>query len=821
MYQQNGFCAVNYVDGIEEILEPGTHSGFRTNVLPEGSYIEDVLVEFTCEGGNGLGVSDSGDLLNIPIGGIYKNIGPAAGESFCSSGDALEHSSVINFLYLGYLGRMADIGGAKYWNDRLTGLEFNSPDYLDIINQIRDAFIASNEFAERFGGDSNRDKVYNAYNALFDREPDQGGWDFYTAGLDNGDFSFKDLPYILTNGAANSAGEDYKRILNKLNVANNYIANANSQNNNLGSDLTLNLLGEVDNSSLSTEMACLDVNRGFEEGGSCLLETADGEKDFIAIGETKNVYDTNLILQGENKENHHYTVSCVSTQTDDGSLAGELSGLPDDGEYYFSITELDEDATVELGANLGTFAQDDVAVFFDNSEAVVNLTLPDCTSNVDDVELQASLYLDGEQVFSGEPGSTVQISIADLGVSENIFTTQCVIPSLGLMSEEGQASYRIDVVAANEVASTIGNISGLEAGFEGERTITTSVSDDNGVSQVILNVSFDGGNTFEELAMNRVGSTNQYELTHTFSYDTNLSDDGSLIYKVTVIDGSSNTQSSDTVQTSFNVSETTAQAMIRQRIEDSSLTNTAFGDEGASYDGQGSDPNTGGVFNFEYNTEDRNTSEIDSGNASGLVIEPTTKDNLATQLNAARSFFRQIETPNLFYTLGEYSLTHHIGYGYLPAVGETGSDANSLLTSGSLTVDTTGKDEGSYSTDVVFNSQTYTLSYNINQDITPSSSSSTKSYYKDTGIKSLGYVNSGSVGGGVEYENKYFDTDVSTGTYNVTWSATEKEPTVVSVENGVPQSEYLSFEQDVVVTINKKTTSGGGDTGGGGSGAGI
>jgi hypothetical protein len=136
MYQQNGFCAVNYVDGIEEILEPGTHSGFSANVLPEGSYIEDVLVEFTCEGGNGLGVSDSGDLLNIPIGGIYKNIGPAAGESFCSSGDALQHSSVINFLYLGYLGRMADIGGAKYWNDRLTGLEFNSPDYLVTVHLI-------------------------------------------------------------------------------------------------------------------------------------------------------------------------------------------------------------------------------------------------------------------------------------------------------------------------------------------------------------------------------------------------------------------------------------------------------------------------------------------------------------------------------------------------------------------------------------------------------------------------------------------------------------------------------------------------------------
>jgi hypothetical protein len=221
------------------------------------------------------------------------------------------------------------------------------------------------------------------------------------------------------------------------------------------------------------------------------------------------------------------------------------------------------------------------------------------------------------------------------------------------------------------------------------------------------------------------------------------------------------------------------------------------------------------VFNFEYNTEDKDTSAINTGNASGLVIEPTTKENLAAQLNAARSFFRQLDAPNLLSTLGDYNLALHIAYGYLAVAGDISSNANSVLTSGTLSIDTSTQTEDTYSQDVTFDGQSYSIEYAINEGIV-GSGLPTKSYYEDSGAKNLGSVSAGSVGGTISYENRSFDTDVAAGVYDVTWTATESELTVVAVENGSPQYDYVSYSQDVEVTILSRT-SGDEPVGGGGA----
>lgn len=79
-------------------------------------------------------------------------------------------------LYAAYFGRAADYDGAKYWNTlygsgRLTLVE------------VSDYFARSPEFARRHDGLSQREFVAVVYRNVLGREPDQKGWDYWTAEL--------------------------------------------------------------------------------------------------------------------------------------------------------------------------------------------------------------------------------------------------------------------------------------------------------------------------------------------------------------------------------------------------------------------------------------------------------------------------------------------------------------------------------------------------------------------------------------------------------------------------------------------------------------
>jgi hypothetical protein len=94
------------------------------------------------------------------------------------SGEAQEKVQKLSDLYLAFFGRAPDIEGLEYWQEVI--LEKG----LDLI-EISQYFAESDEAQALYPADaSNREFVRNIYLNAFSREPDQGGWDFWTEKLD-------------------------------------------------------------------------------------------------------------------------------------------------------------------------------------------------------------------------------------------------------------------------------------------------------------------------------------------------------------------------------------------------------------------------------------------------------------------------------------------------------------------------------------------------------------------------------------------------------------------------------------------------------------
>jgi hypothetical protein len=94
------------------------------------------------------------------------------------SGQALAKVQKLSDLYLAFFGRAPDREGLEYWQEVI--LE----DGLDLV-EISEYFAQSVEAQTLYPADvSNREFVRNIYLNAFSREPDQGGWEFWTEKLD-------------------------------------------------------------------------------------------------------------------------------------------------------------------------------------------------------------------------------------------------------------------------------------------------------------------------------------------------------------------------------------------------------------------------------------------------------------------------------------------------------------------------------------------------------------------------------------------------------------------------------------------------------------
>ena len=84
-------------------------------------------------------------------------------------------------LYNAAFKRFPDPNGLKYWID-----EYSSGRNTKKV--VAASFVLSDEFKRRYGENvSNGQYITNMYKNVFDREPDQGGYDYWVGSLDRGE----------------------------------------------------------------------------------------------------------------------------------------------------------------------------------------------------------------------------------------------------------------------------------------------------------------------------------------------------------------------------------------------------------------------------------------------------------------------------------------------------------------------------------------------------------------------------------------------------------------------------------------------------------
>lgn len=140
------------------------------------------------------------------------------------SGDIQGQLAKLTDLYLAFFARAPDVFGMQYWQERL--LE-EGRDFATISKDFAWSEEAKYLFPDEV---SNRDFVQNIYQNVFDRDPDEGGWDYWTERLDA--LGTTDLnergafvaELILGAYAVTSGDEDRDLLTNKHDVAMYYVS---------------------------------------------------------------------------------------------------------------------------------------------------------------------------------------------------------------------------------------------------------------------------------------------------------------------------------------------------------------------------------------------------------------------------------------------------------------------------------------------------------------------------------------------------------------------------------------------------------------------
>ncbi|MDD2547572.1 MAG: Ig-like domain-containing protein, partial [Burkholderiaceae bacterium] len=155
------------------------------------------------------------------------------------SGNAQTQLGRLTDLYLAFFGRAPDVGGLEYWQEQL--LEKGR----DLTALAKDFAFSAEAQALFPQPGSNRDFVRTVYVNSFGREPDAGGWDYWTNRLNSlgqTDLSERGafVAEVLLGAYAPSSGaEDRTKLTNKHEVA-MYYANQLSVQTQEGFDARIN-----------------------------------------------------------------------------------------------------------------------------------------------------------------------------------------------------------------------------------------------------------------------------------------------------------------------------------------------------------------------------------------------------------------------------------------------------------------------------------------------------------------------------------------------------------------------------------------------------
>lgn len=131
----------------------------------------------------------------------------------------------IQELYIGMLGRAADAAGLKYWADEIeTGTM--------ILENTRAAFTQQVEYTSIYAGLSSSQLVTSVYQNLLERNPDQGGLNYWVSELDAGKVSPDQFVVAVVNAAQDSSATalqtliDAQVLANKVNAASYFTSQA-------------------------------------------------------------------------------------------------------------------------------------------------------------------------------------------------------------------------------------------------------------------------------------------------------------------------------------------------------------------------------------------------------------------------------------------------------------------------------------------------------------------------------------------------------------------------------------------------------------------
>ena len=147
-----------------------------------------------------------------------------------TSGIAREQLGLLTDLYLAFFGRAPDVTGLEYWQRQLLDTDVKKAGQNKSLADMAREFAWSTEAQTLFPLDANnRDFVRIVYQNCFDRDPDQGGWDYWTNLLDSrgsadlaGRGAFV-LTVIMGAYAPTSGPADRDLLTNKHNVAMYYV----------------------------------------------------------------------------------------------------------------------------------------------------------------------------------------------------------------------------------------------------------------------------------------------------------------------------------------------------------------------------------------------------------------------------------------------------------------------------------------------------------------------------------------------------------------------------------------------------------------------
>lgn len=146
------------------------------------------------------------------------------------SGIAQERLGQLTDLYLAFFGRAPDVTGLEYWQRQLLDDELKSTGKSKDFAAIAMDFAWSQEAQALYPLNSaNRDFVKIVYQNCFARDPDQGGWDYWTGVLNSkGQTDLNDRgafvgEVILGAYASTSGAEDRDLLTNKHEVAMYYV----------------------------------------------------------------------------------------------------------------------------------------------------------------------------------------------------------------------------------------------------------------------------------------------------------------------------------------------------------------------------------------------------------------------------------------------------------------------------------------------------------------------------------------------------------------------------------------------------------------------